>query len=161
MIVNNANLDCRFVENLEKTHEALACISKQLGDLRKDVEPILDDLRGRQRSEEEISKLRAKRDEIRQMEVDRQRCEWQANLAVVKERQAELDALERPNQNVGKSVFRLLVAIMVWSFPVALIAAGFGAIPPENQAFIFAGTAVMALGGLAVFIWETSNEAWK
>ena len=155
------SLRSRVDRDIAQIREHLQALISEVQHLQVDIKPLLDDLGKRQSSEQEIANLRAKRDEIWQREVDRQRYEWQANLAVIKERQAELNALKRSQANVGKQVLWLIVAIMMWSFPVALIAAGLGAIPAQNQVFIFSGTAVMALGGVAVLLWETSKGAFE
>lgn len=129
--------------------------------LQADIKPLLEDLAKRQKGEEQVALLRKKCDEYLKDEWQRHRYMWDANLAVLAERQAELDAALSRRVKIGAVLIRLAALLMLLSLPAAFILSAVGVITPEQQANALAGAALLAIGGGALVMWDTLKESME
>jgi len=105
--------------------------------------------------------LRKKRDEYLKDEWQRHRYMWDAELAALAERQAELDAALSRRVKIGAVLIRLAALLMLLSLPAAFILSAVGVITPEQQANALAGAALLFIGGGALVLWDTLKESME
>lgn len=148
----------RFSRETSATREHLHSLISEVQHLQADIKPLLDDLARRQKGEEMAARLREKREEIEKRDWELRRHEWDANLAILRERQAELDAQIHNSIKIGGVLTRLLALLMLLALPIAFIFAAMGVITPEQQTNAFVGAALFSIGGGALVLWNVFTE---
>lgn len=149
----------RLSREMSATREHLHGLISEVQHLQADIAPLLEDLRERKSGEEQVALLRQREAEYRKIEWERRCSDRDSELAALAQRQAELDAAMSRRVNVGAVLIRLAALLMLLSLPAAFILSALGAITPEQQTNALAGTALLAIGGGAIVLWDILKEA--
>lgn len=149
----------RTARQVSEVRQDVNTLFFQVQNLQADIRPLLDDLLERVNAKEQVAALHKKRQAIAREQYELSRYEWDANLAILRERLAELDAQIANRVNVGGFLTRLSALLMLLALPVAFILSAMGVITSQQQTNAFAGAALLSIGGGALALWSVFTEA--